>query len=61
MGATEFAPEIRKRHQTNELVIDSIEFGTSSVFATDIPSVDREREAASIGLTNEVGPQVRQN
>jgi len=28
MGATEFAPEIRKRYQTNELVVDSTEFGT---------------------------------
>jgi hypothetical protein len=29
MGAAEFAPEIRKRYQTNELVVDSTEFGTS--------------------------------
>jgi len=28
MGATEFAPKIRKRYQTNELVVDSTEFGT---------------------------------
>src|ERR1022692_2984920 len=28
MGATEFAPEIRKRYQTNELVVESTEFGT---------------------------------
>jgi hypothetical protein len=28
MGATEFAPEIRKRYQTNELAVDSTEFGT---------------------------------
>src|ERR1017187_2900269 len=28
MGATEFAPKIRKRYQTNELAVDSTEFGT---------------------------------
>jgi hypothetical protein len=28
MGATEFAPKIRKRYQTNELTVDSTEFGT---------------------------------
>ena len=28
MGATEFEPKIRKRYQTNELVVDSTEFGT---------------------------------
>ena len=28
MGATELAPKIRKRYQTNELVVDSTEFGT---------------------------------
>src|ERR1019366_3263485 len=28
MGATEFAPKIRKRYQTNELGVDSTEFGT---------------------------------
>jgi hypothetical protein len=28
MGATEFAPKIRKRYQTNQLVVDSTEFGT---------------------------------
>jgi len=28
MGATEFAPEICKRYQTNELAVDSTEFGT---------------------------------
>jgi hypothetical protein len=29
MGATEFAFNIRKRYQTNELAVDSTEFGTS--------------------------------
>ena len=28
MGATELAPKIRKRYQTNELAADSTEFGT---------------------------------
>jgi len=28
MGATEFALKIRKRYQTNELAVDSTEFGT---------------------------------
>jgi len=28
MGATEFAPLIRKRYQTNELAISSTDFGT---------------------------------
>jgi hypothetical protein len=28
MGATEFAFKIRKRYQTNELAVDSTEFGT---------------------------------
>src|SRR5579863_3417362 len=28
MGATEFKPKIRKRYQTNQLAVDSTEFGT---------------------------------
>jgi hypothetical protein len=28
MGATQFAPKIGKRYQTNELAVDSTEFGT---------------------------------
>jgi len=28
MGATEIAPKMRKRYQTNELAVDSTEFGT---------------------------------
>jgi hypothetical protein len=31
MGATEFAPQFRKRYQTNELAVDSTEFGTRGV------------------------------
>jgi hypothetical protein len=32
MGATEFAPKIRRRYQTNELAVDSTEFGTQWKF-----------------------------
>jgi hypothetical protein len=31
MGATEFAPKMRKRYQTNELAVDSTEFGDQGV------------------------------
>jgi len=31
MGATEFAPKIRKQYQTNELVVDSTEFRDQGV------------------------------
>ena|ERR1039457_6013668 len=43
MGATEFAPKIRKRYQTNELAVDSTEFGTTGVGGSNPLSPDQRK------------------
>ena len=56
MGATEFAPEICMRYQTDELAVDSTEFGTSgseetsSRLSLDIESALPAQELASCEL-----------